>query len=411
MLYAVIDTGYNSTRLCLYQVFPNETFRIIGSTKSFLRLGEGLKEGYPISEEKVKEAEALFRGFRRVIEKKKVEEVKLLGTSAFRYASNGQEVAKRLSEAVGVEMRVLSGEEEGRLSFLGTVNSLPIDSGVVFDLGGGSLEVVYFSSREVKEVYHFRLGALRLSREIKDEKELRKKVRSELSVLKKVDGPLIGAGGNVRALGKMDLKLSAFPLKSTHGYELHAKEVSKYSNVLFNLDPEERANLPGISRERAYTVATASVVVDELLKAVGAEKVVISAFGLREGALLEKRLDNLRERWLESFAYWFNVDPPWDLYRHFVDLYQKVTAFILSVMKSAGFLDPYEMCQKFVKYSTLPGFTSREVLMVYLMCKAAKGKLKKKNLSVLKGQVDKDELVKKAKEVKEAVESSVAGSL
>jgi exopolyphosphatase/guanosine-5'-triphosphate,3'-diphosphate pyrophosphatase len=211
MLSAVIDTGYNSTRLCIYQVFPNDTFRIIGSTKSFLRLGEDVKEDYPIPEGKVEEAEKLFKEFKKVIEKKRVGEVKLLGTSAFRYASNGPEVAKRLSDVLGVEMRVLSGEDEGKLSFLGTVNSLPVDSGVMFDLGGGSLEVVYFSSREVREVYHFRLGALKLSREVKDEKELRKKVRAELSVLKKVNGVVVGAGGEREGAGQDGLEALSLP--------------------------------------------------------------------------------------------------------------------------------------------------------------------------------------------------------
>ncbi|AHC52079.1 exopolyphosphatase [Sulfolobus acidocaldarius SUSAZ] len=411
MRYAVIDTGYNSTRLCIYDLFPNQTFRILGSQKLFLRLGEGVKEGSPISPDRVNEAEKVFKSFRAILNKMGIRDVKLVGTSAFRYASNGNQVAELLSEIIGVKMRVLTGEEEGEMSAVGVLNTLPVDSGAMFDLGGGSLEVVYFDSRQVKEVYHFDLGALKLARELKDESELRKRIRSELSVLKPIKGVLVGSGGNIRAIAKMDARVSAFPLKSIHGYVIKTKQIGKYSKVLMNLDPEERENLPGISKERSYTVHTASVVIEELGNALDSPTIMISSFGLREGVLMERVFDNPRERWLESIAYWFNVDPPWELYNYFSDQYMKVASYISGIMRMTGFLDPYEMCHKFTKYAVVPGFTASEMVMVSLLCKASTGELKKKSLGSLKSVTNKSEVLKKGKEIRRVVESSVAGVL
>jgi len=409
MLSAVIDTGYNSTRLCIYDVFQNKTFRLLGSSKFFLRIGEGIEEGSSISEEKIKELENTFRIFKNLLDKKNVKETKVVGTSAFRYASNGLDVAKKITDIIGSPMRILSGEEEGKMAALGVINTLPIDSGVIFDLGGGSLEVIYFESREIKEVYHFRLGALKLSREYKSEGELRKKIRNELSILKPIKGTLIGSGGNIRALGKMDQKLSAYPLKSVHGYIVKTSEISKYSKVLMNLDPEERSSLPGISKDRAYTIHTASVIIEELANILGASSITISVYGMREGVLIQDKISDMQKNWLDTLSREFLIDPPWDIYNSFSNPYMKLSSFVSTIMKEAGFLDPYETCFRFLKYSTIPGFENNEVLVSSLLCKGASGKLKKKYFKLIKNNYNKKDFLKMAKEVKEVVDSSVAG--
>jgi exopolyphosphatase/guanosine-5'-triphosphate,3'-diphosphate pyrophosphatase len=409
MLSAVIDTGYNSTRLCIYDVFPNKTFRLLGSLKFFLRIGEGIEEGSSISEDKVKEIEKTFNTFKILLDKKKVKDVKIVGTSAFRYASNGLDVAKKVSDIMGSPMKILSGEEEGKMAALGVINTLPIDSGVIFDLGGGSLEVIYFESREIREIYHFRLGALKLSREYKSEEELRKKIRNELSILKPIKGTLIGSGGNMRALGKLDQKLSAYPLKSIHGYVVKTNEISKYSKVLMSLDPEERSSLPGISKERAYTIHTASVVIEELAKILGASSIYVSAYGMREGVLIQDKVNDLKKDWLDTLAREFSIEPPWEIFDSFNDPYMKLSSFIAAIMKEAGFLDPYETCFRFLKYSTIAGFEDNEILISSLLCKGASSKLKKKYFKLIKNNYHKKDFLKMAKEVRQVVDSSVAG--
>jgi len=226
MLSAVIDAGFNSFRLVLYQVFPNGTFRIIGSIKSFVRIGEGLEEGKPIGESKIREAEEAFSIFKKIIDKEKVEDVKIVATSAFRYATNGNEIAQKLSKLIGYEMKIISGEEEGRFSGIGILNTLPVSNGILFELGGGSLELIEVNEGNIGKVYQLPIGALKLLNY--QEKEIRKRVKDQLSTLSlKRQGVLVGSGGNVRALAKMDLKLLSYPTRSIHGYSIPSKQISK----------------------------------------------------------------------------------------------------------------------------------------------------------------------------------------
>lgn len=414
MYSSVIDAGYNSFRLVVYEVFQNGTFRILGSVKQFVRIGEGLEEGGYISEEKIKNAEGAFLTFRTLLEKKKIEDVRVIATSAFRYASNGKEVAERLSKLIGKEIRIISGEEEGRYSAIGILNTLPISDGIVFEMGGGSIEFTEIIAGNINKVFHLQLGALKLYK--LPEKEIRKRIRDELSTLSlKSSKTLVGSGGNVRALAKFDQKLSSFPSRSIHGYSLPSKQLSKYASVLYNLDPEERAALPGISKERAVTIHSAAIILDEICKYFNNENLIVSSFGMREGVITEgKKLNRLN--WLEEIAYSHALEPPLDILNEIQKLVKKIhslyvatAGYLALVFKLAGYLDPYEACYRFIKNSVLPGFTLNEAVLIGLICKSITRKVKKKEMKAIAGEVNKHEISEFGKVVEEIVDSYAAG--
>ncbi|BFI77017.1 Ppx/GppA phosphatase family protein [Sulfurisphaera ohwakuensis] len=414
MLSAVIDAGFNSFRLVLYQVFPNGTFRIIGSLKSFVRIGEGLEEGKPIGESKIREAEEAFSIFKKIIDKEKVEDVKIVATSAFRYATNGNEIAQKLSKLIGYEMKIISGEEEGRFSGIGILNTLPVSNGILFELGGGSLELIEVNEGNIGKVYQLPIGALKLLNY--PEKEIRKIVKDQLSVLSlKRQGVLVGSGGNVRALAKMDLKLSSYPTRSIHGYSISSKQISKYSSLLPTLDVDARASLPGIGKERAFTIHTASIIIDELMKYFNAEKLIVSAYGMREGVLTEGRRLN-RESWLYGIAYFNALEPPIQIFKDIIDsvggkysFYIASSAYLSLIFKMSGYLNPYEACYRFIKNSVLPGFLLEEALIIGFICKSTYSKIKKKHIKFLSEKPSKKELSSYGNIVKNAVEKYVNG--
>lgn len=223
---AVIDLGYNSIRLSVFQQFSENTFRTLGSMKDFTRLGDGVDEGGEIKEEKIVEAERVLAKFRYVLRKRGVETVYPLGTSAFRLSRNGEEVAKRLSKSLGWDVNIVSGEEEGRLAALGSINSLPITDGVVFELGGGSLELIYVRGREMGKVFHFPLGALRLRKAFKNEEEMRKEIRGYLYSLPSWLPPtLVGSGGNVRSIGRFLMRMAGIKFRHVHGFQIPSTQV------------------------------------------------------------------------------------------------------------------------------------------------------------------------------------------
>jgi len=413
MYSVVIDAGFNSFRLMLYQVFSNFTFRIVGSQKFFIRLGEGLQNNR-INEEKIREAERAFSFFRKIIEHKKVEDVKIVGTSAFRYAENGKEVAESLSKMIGHEVKVISGEEEGRYAGIGILNTLPINDAIAFDLGGGSLELIEIENGNVSKVFQLPFGALKLVNS--SEKEIRKTVLDNLSTINiKKHEIIVGSGGNMRALAKMDSKLSSSPLKSIHGYSVSLNNISKYSSLLPSLDLEARASLPGIGKERAYTIHSASVIIDELIKYFNPKSLVVSSFGMREGVLTEgEKLG--RKEWLEAISFFNAIEPPDEVFNEILDsvtgkysFYVASSVFLTLVFKMAGYLNPFDACYRFIKNSIFPGFMYDEVLLMGLICRSAYKKVKKKQLKLLKEDISKKELLSYGNIVKNSIEKYVDG--
>ncbi len=400
MLSAVIDAGFNSFRLSIFQVFPNGAFRNIGSVKSFVRLGEGINGNEPIPDEKVKQASKELERFSKVIREKGIENVIAVGTSAFRFASNGQEVANELSNHLGHEIRVISGEDEGRYSTIGVLNTLPLSDGLVFDLGGGSLELSLVRDRRIVEVRQFPLGALKLSG--KPEETVRKEIRTAVSSMNLKEGiSVYGAGGNLRAIAKMDLKAKGRLLKSIHGYHISSKVMSRYARLLNSMGLRERAGLPGIDEGRAVTVNTGAVIVDEILSSVKAKEVVVSGFGLREGLLMGREVENvneLRRMWLSSFSYSLGLDP--SLFK-MSDNVEGYVAFLVSNVQLAGFFSKFTTCFDMLRSTTLPGFSREELRLMLVLCAVAgKGKVKKKLYKLVKNQIRKKDLYEKAMNVR-----------
>jgi exopolyphosphatase/guanosine-5'-triphosphate,3'-diphosphate pyrophosphatase len=410
---AVIDAGYNSFRLSLYSIFPNLSFRLTASLKDYVRLGLGVSEGKHIPEENVKRAEITLRKFKEFLDRKGIKEAKILGTSAFRYASNGTEVSNRLSSIIGFPITVLSGEEEGRYSALAVINTLPIEDGIIFDLGGGSLEIAYVSQRKIRDVYQFPLGGLRMMD--KNPEEIKKEVRIALASLPSSKGILVGSGGNLRAIAKMDLKLEGEKLDQIHGYSVSYERIAEYAKILPSMSISERSQLPGIDKERALTIHSAAIVIKELMEIMGKDKVMTSAFGLREGILMESEIENvdkLREFWVEGVSYNFNVEPFVDSYREALketkDVAVSTAFYLLQLMKASNFLDPYMACYKVFREITTPGYTADEINVITTLCALAK-KFKKKYYSKVKKLIDKDTILVKAKKVKELHEAYELG--
>lgn len=407
MLRAVIDAGFNSFRMSVYDVYENGYFRNLGFLKDFVRIGEGVQERGYISEEKASLAESIMRKYAQVMDKRGIELAGAVGTSTFRYASNGKEVADRLSRALGRRISVISGEEEGVFSFIGIANTLPLRDAVTFDLGGGSLEIVTAKGRTVEKVYHFPVGALRAVG-LNTEQKIREWVRSEIGSLNVGKFPLYGSGGNLRALAKMHLKLHGDPLRTIHGYVFRKEDIFKYSRLLMSMNIEERTDLPGIGKDRAYTIHTASVIIDEVMEILGADSVTVSAFGLREGILMNRvvpTVEALREGWLWTIAKIFGVEPPFNVLQRSEDYREGVSAFLSAIMKEFSFLDPFDACYNTFSNLTVPGFSRDEVKLILSLCgSAGRKKMKKRFRELARGLMKKQALMESSRRVRKLVE-------
>ncbi|BCS93228.1 Guanosine-5'-triphosphate,3'-diphosphate pyrophosphatase [Metallosphaera sp. J1] len=395
----VIDLGYNSIRLSVFQRLSPNSFRTVGSMKDFTRLGDGVDEGGEIKEERIVEAENVLSKFRSVLERRGVERVYPLGTSAFRLAKNGEEVAKRLSKSLGHEIQIIPGEEEGRLAALGSINSLPFTDGVVFELGGGSLELVYVKGREMGKVYHFPLGALRLTKVFKNEESIRKEVRNYLYTLPSWLPPtVVGSGGNVRSIGRFLMKMGGVKFRHVHGFQIPSSQIRSLNKTFWSMNEKEIGELPGIGQERAVTVKSAILVMEELLNLFDAPTLTISEFGMREGRVMkgeELSLSRLRDNWLEAFSNFMGIRPPFDLSLEAEKLTGSelagVASFLAHVFMESGWEDPFSACYQYLLESLFPGFMKRDLAYVALICRGVTKKLRKKDFTKLgiEGKVEK----------------------
>src|SRR6185503_11466657 len=163
MRVAVIDLGFNSVKLVNYDVAKDGTFRTYQQEGIKVRLGEGLhKTGY-LGKEQVYRTIKALRIFRDIINFGSIRHVLPVATSAVREAGNREDCLKQVRSETGFQFKVLSGQEEGLYSYVGALRATCIPTTLFFDLGGGSLELVYTENYRIKKIKSYPLGALRMS--------------------------------------------------------------------------------------------------------------------------------------------------------------------------------------------------------------------------------------------------------
>jgi len=415
MLKSVIDAGYNSFRLCIYDLYSNDTFRVRKSVKEFVRIGSDLDHSPRLTEQKMNEAVQVLSKFASLMEASGATDVVAVGTSAFRYASNSHRLIERIRSETGIEIKIVSGSDEGKFAALGTINTLPIIDAIVFDIGGGSLELATVIAGKIKKVKEYPLGALRLTKFEGSEKKLRKEIRSGLDDFDfPQDMSLVGTGGNVRAIAEYDLASRSYPMLSIHGYSIASERIYRYSKELFFMSQKERSKIVGISKERGRTVHTAAVAVDELMKLSAQKNLIISSYGMREGLLTGKPMQrkNLRKNWLENISTNLNIPAQFDVYNGIMereDKYGRIApylasaAFIATAMKEFGFLNPYEMGFRFVRHSIMPGFTSRETLLIAAIILSVKQKVNTYVLRFLSDEFTQRDIMKASRTMKSII--------
>jgi len=295
----VIDLGSNTGRLilCLRQVHGIPL--IVDEAQVSLRLAEGLQQSGAIGRPAIDRALVALRAFRVAAERFGVERLLAVGTSALRDAANGAEVAAELQRESGVPIAVLSGEQEAFYGYLAAANSLPVYDGLVFDLGGGSLELSFVRGHALERAVSLPLGALRLHERFLrgdppapgEAAALRQHVESalrEAGVRKLATGEtLAGAGGTIRALAKLVRKASGAPSLRLHGYAIDASRQRDLARLLAGQTAQQRRRVAGLAPERAEIVAAGALIVQGVLQATGARSLLVCGQGLREGLAYE----------------------------------------------------------------------------------------------------------------------------
>ena len=288
---AVIDVGSNSVRLVVYRIDGRAMTPILNE-KVMAGLGRDLARTGKLAPAGIDAATHALRRFSLLLEASGVESVFAVGTAAVREAKDGRAFAKEIENETGIALRILDGAEEARLSALGVSAGAPDAKGIVGDLGGASLELIEISAKGPGRGESFPLGPLTLADDDGfDYGRVSKAVEKGLAATKllgKRAGDFYAVGGAWRALGRIDMTMRNHPLGVLHYYEMSRSEVLKLADVVRKQSRRSLEKLEEAAAKRSETLPYAAVVLEQLMLEGQFERVIISAFGLREGVLIER---------------------------------------------------------------------------------------------------------------------------
>jgi exopolyphosphatase/guanosine-5'-triphosphate,3'-diphosphate pyrophosphatase len=240
--------------------------------------------------------EALGR-FRQIAKAIGVKKLTTVATAAVRDAIDGPQFLKQIA-ALGLKPRLLTGTEEALFSGLGVVSAIPRASGIVADLGGGSLELVGVARGGVGNGVSLPLGVLRVG-SAPDQPAIEAAVREALGGDRLIDAArdhgLYLVGGSFRALAQLDLKLTGHPLPILHQHRLGPDRLIALGEAIRTTPPEALKQSSGLPRGRIEALPAAHAILSALVAILGPRRVLLSAFGLREGLLYRDLPPDIRD--------------------------------------------------------------------------------------------------------------------
>jgi exopolyphosphatase/guanosine-5'-triphosphate,3'-diphosphate pyrophosphatase len=286
---AIIDIGSNTVRLVIYGG-PVRAPTVLHNEKVTARLGKSVAENGRLGDRASTTALAALARYRVLLALKGVDRVDVVATAAVRDASNGRAFLEKVT-AMGFSPRLLSGEEEAVTSAHGVLGAFPGATGVVGDLGGGSLELVDIDNVTCRHGVSMPLGTLRLSRMRATGDRLF--AQAVAKALKKAaweaepGSTLYLVGGSLRAFARFAMAQLHWPIDDPHGFVLDAPEALRLARNLARRKPDTLRAMTGISTGRMNSLPDTAALLGVLIRRLRPGKVVFSAWGLREGLLYE----------------------------------------------------------------------------------------------------------------------------
>ncbi len=396
---AIIDIGSNSGRVVVYRPEPAGRFRILAGTRAALRLVREVDGTHGLSASAIERTLDALRDFKAIAVGAGARRSVAVATAALRDAENAPALLARAREELGVEVRIISGEEEAWYGFLGAVHGLPVAHGVLFDLGGGSMQVSQFQDRTLLRSVSLPLGSLRLSDAFlaSDPPKSGEIRRLQAHVREALDGArlaplapgesLVGTGGTVRNLAKVDRVSRDYPLTRLHGYLLSRRRVHEIAAMVAARRLKHRREIPGLNDDRGDSIVGGSLAIQALMDLLQARDVLVSGEGVREGLVLggpHRALPPphvVRETSVTALAARFTVWNPTTADRRAAlaaalqkglepgtpDEIQEAlrhAARLLDVGRSVDFFDRHEHVADMVLATDMAGFSHRDLALL-----------------------------------------------
>ena len=288
----IIDIGSNSVRLVVFDGVRRTPLPIYNE-KAFCALGKKLGDTGRLNEEGVETAKNCIARFLLMARLMEVVELHILATAAVRDASDGKEFVDYLEKKHGVTVTIISGKKEARLAAMGVLSSFYQPQGLAGDLGGGSMELVRLHEGALTHQVTMPIGPLRLMENGKPDREkmrrvLKKHFDEQEWVSEHKAENFYAIGGSFRAISKINMARTNYPLKILHHYTVPAAELNELLEMMVKMSPEEISHLSGASSRRAPALIPASMILQQVIESAEVKNIVFSASGIREGFMYEK---------------------------------------------------------------------------------------------------------------------------
>ena len=293
--FAVVDLGSNTIRMTLYDVQEQGGFQALFSEKRMAGLVNYIRSG-SLTREGIEVTCSVLRGFQRLLAQFGPVPVHVFATASLRNIRNTEEVLAAIRENTGQEVEVLSGELEARYGCIGAMLTCPLAGGAVFDIGGGSTEIVLLENGKIVSAQSLDIGSLNLYNRYVSElwpsrpeiDELTSAVRKKL---RKADPPkkpspfICGTGGTARAVLKI---ANQYLEKPESNRLLTVAELDRTAAMLLDRKNTARKLILKNCPDRVHTILPGVIVMTTVTHKLCKEQLYISRYGVREGYLCQK---------------------------------------------------------------------------------------------------------------------------
>ena len=300
MRYAVVDVGTNSVKFHIAERSADGAWTTVADRAEVTRLGEGLDEAGELQDQPMARTVEAIVGMAGEAKRDGVEAIAAVGTAGLRIAPNSVALVEAVRERTGVEIEVISGEEESRLAYLAVQAGIGLGEGslVVFDTGGGSSQFTFGRGEQVDERFSVDVGAVRFTERfgldgIVDDETLAAALEAIGADLSRLDGrptpdALVGMGGAVTNIAAVRHELATYEPDVVQGTVLDTGEIDRQIELYRGRTADGRRELVGLQPKRAEVILAGACVVRTVLTKLGRDSFTVSDRGLRHGVLLER---------------------------------------------------------------------------------------------------------------------------
>jgi len=298
MNIASIDIGSNTVLLLIASIRDNKLFPILNQYFS-PRLGKGLKIGGQISQERISKLIDVLNHYKKLIEKHTCQKTIITATNAMRIASNSQEIIDIVKNSLKMDIEIISGDDEAKLSYLGAASTVPdISEKVVIDIGGGSTEIIYGNEKEILFKKSFQTGVVSLTEEFLNTFPYNKDnlqnaygyINNVFSILKETiprKVPTIAVAGTPTTLSCINQNLKTYDEKKVESSIITSDELNELFNRLNKLSGEQiKTKFGEVVNGREDVLFSGTLILRHIIREILVDKIIVSGRGLRYGNII-----------------------------------------------------------------------------------------------------------------------------